>query len=201
MNVVSAGEVVPGRSYPVARTFSELLKSVKNQVVDVMLLPDTFDTTTWIGDQVQAIRSAAPLTDVIVFGNRNEGALIFELLEAGARGYLFTEDSPLEHLDAALRAIRNGKIYLSPTANAEYLKATQSGCWECWLTPQTRTVLRLIAEGKTVAAIADVMHLKVWTVYKLLKRIRQRFDVNTNAAAIGQAMAQGYLSFDTERAL
>ena len=44
--------------------------------------------------------------------------------------------------------------------------------------------------------IAEVMNLKTWSVYKLLKRLRQRFDVTTNAAAVSHAIAQGYVRFN-----
>lgn len=199
MQIVSVSEVAQRSDCLVVPTFLDLIRVLKDRVVDVVLLPENPNTTLWIGDQVQAICSIAPLAGVVVLGNHPEGTLIFELLEAGARGYLFSGDNPPEHLDTALRTIQSGKIYLSPIANAEYLKAIQSGCWEWWLTPQTRTVLKFITEGKTISAIAELMQIKTWTVYKLLKRIRQRFDVNTNAAAISQAMAQGYVRVYMER--
>lgn len=199
MQIAVAGTIEYPLEAQVIHTPKDLMALVRDQEVDLILLSEDFDASSWIGDQVQALCSAAPLMQIIVVGQSAEGTLIFELLEAGARGYLCVGDEPATHLEAALRSIQNGKIYLSPTANAEYLKATQSGCWECWLTPQTRTVLKFIAEGKTVAAIADLMRIKMWTVYKLLKRIRHRFDVTTNAAAISRAMALGYIRLQLER--
>lgn len=52
------------------------------------------------------------------------------------------------------------------------------------LTPRQKEVLRLLADGKRPAEIADALCLEICTVYTHLEDIRQRLQARTNENAV-----------------
>ena len=61
------------------------------------------------------------------------------------------------------------------------------------VTPRQRDVLRLIAEGRTTAEIADELGLSVFTVKNYVERTFSRLGVYSRAGAVGLALREGLL--------
>jgi DNA-binding NarL/FixJ family response regulator len=61
------------------------------------------------------------------------------------------------------------------------------------VTPRQREILRLIAEGRTSAEIAEKLGLSVFTIRNYVERVFSRLGVYSRAGAIGLALREGLL--------
>jgi DNA-binding NarL/FixJ family response regulator len=61
------------------------------------------------------------------------------------------------------------------------------------VTPRQREILRLIAEGRTSAEIAEELGLSVFTVKNYVERTFSRLGVYSRAGAVGLALREGLL--------
>jgi DNA-binding NarL/FixJ family response regulator len=61
------------------------------------------------------------------------------------------------------------------------------------VTPRQREILRLIAEGRTSAEIAEKLGLSVFTIRNYVERVFSRLGVYSRAGAVGLALREGLL--------
>ena len=122
---------------------------------------------------------------------------IYALLKAGARGFLL-KDSASADLVQAIRAVRDGGVYLHPrissTVVAEYLKRPHPGArkgGQDGLTPRETQVLRLIAEAHTNKVIADLLVISVKTVEAHRTRIMEKLEIHNVAGLTRYAIRRG----------
>ncbi|MBW2000755.1 MAG: response regulator transcription factor, partial [Deltaproteobacteria bacterium] len=98
-----------------------------------------------------------------------EKEYIYRAFSAGASGYLLKEDTDTE-LFHAIDTIRKGGVYLSPllqkeiTADLAEIGKGSFRPFEENLTTREKEVLKLIAEGKSNKAIAQMLFISVRTV-------------------------------------
>jgi DNA-binding NarL/FixJ family response regulator len=142
-------------------------------VTDIRMPPDCAD------EGIQAarrLRETNPEVGVVVLSQYANPDFALALLEGGSarRGYLLKERvTDLGQLVAAIRAVAEGGSVIDPTVVdalvAENARAEDSPLNE--LTPRERDVLREMAEGKTNAAIAEVLLLTERSVEKVIHSI------------------------------
>jgi DNA-binding NarL/FixJ family response regulator len=141
-------------------------------------------------EATREIRTHAIHARVIIVTSFDDDEALFAAIMAGASGYL------LKRIDAAqlVRAIRevaNGRSLLDPAVTDRVLQrlrrdpnATKDDKL-ARLTPREDGILRLVAEGKTNAQIAKVVHLSELTVKNHVSTILGKLEVarRTEAAA------------------
>lgn len=176
------------------QSLSGALKQMGTAVVDVVVCGEEIDPGYDPLTLVEMMQATAPSARVILIGSAADGRLLRDLLHIGARGYLHRGDPLRDCLPAAIHAVLKNSMYLSPTANTEYLVAMQSGEHHWMLDAEARTVLRLLARGCTVGSIAAQMKLPQRHVYWVCQKLRSRFGAATNEQMISCATAQGYTS-------
>ncbi len=178
----------------VVQNIAQLMAKLSENAVDALILDDQFDYGSWIGNLVVAIKEKAPHIAIIIIGTFADGVLIYELLDLGISSYLYRGDDLRPLFEVSLRSACLNKPYLSPTASSEYTVAVQSGRCQQWaLEPESKSVLRMLAAGKSVNEIAAVLHIAPRRVYWLRSKLRQRFKAETNEALVAAAGLQGYL--------
>lgn len=132
---------------------------------------------------------------VLIFSMHDERMFVSRALQAGARGYVTKASAP-EVLVQAVRTVAGGKPYLSQDV-AQQL-ALQSVPGELLplkdLSPREFEIFRLLAEGRTVAEIAQTMCLSQKTVANHQSNIRQKLDLANSAQIIRLAMSYGLVS-------
>ncbi|ANY77394.1 DNA-binding response regulator [Microvirga ossetica] len=110
------------------------------------------------------IRAFQPRTEVLIFTMHGSEPLIRELLEAGARGYLLKSDARRFLLPAVETLARHQPFFtgrVSEALLAAYLaKAAPPGDA---LSPRERSVLQLIAEGRTNKEVAQLLAINLKT--------------------------------------
>jgi DNA-binding NarL/FixJ family response regulator len=116
-----------------------------------------------------------------------------EAFRRGASGYVL-KSSAAEDLVTAIRRVLRGESYLSPEITRDtvnfLIRTGKSGPGEKRITKRQREVLQLLAEGKSMKEVAQVLNLKPGTVAFHKYRIMESLGVKTNAKLLQYAIKQ-----------
>jgi len=127
----------------------------------------------------------------IVFLTMNEdAALAAEAFRSGASGYLLKRSAASE-LMAAIREVMQGRTYITPLVASglvESLIQDQAQKPSGVLTPRQREVLQLLAEGRSMKAVADVLNLTTRTVAFHKYRMMEQLRLKTTAELVQYAV-------------
>ncbi len=138
-------------------------------------------------------------TAIVMLSTMTSPEIIFRTLRAGARGYLSKEASGLELVNA-IRAVREGKRYLSPKITAaligDYISEHHSPSPLESLTSRERQILQLVVEGSSSARVADILAVSPKTVDTYRSRIRQKLGLRDITALIKFAIQHGITSLE-----
>lgn len=143
-------------------------------------------------DATRHIVRDAEGTRVLVLSMHGGEDHVRPALRAGASGFL-VKGSGVANLVAGIRAVARGEAFLSPGAAAVLLR---EGKGEPMLTPREREVLQLVAEGKTSAETARLMHISIKTVETHRRNIVQKLGLHGTAELTKYAIREGLTSLD-----
>jgi DNA-binding NarL/FixJ family response regulator len=140
-------------------------------------------------------------TRVIVVSSICDGTMVREVLRAGAKGYLLKSSTSAE-LMLAIRAVRDGTVYLSPRVSQLVVK-------ECLrmipvdrpsvfslLTSKQREVLQLLAEGKSNKEVAACLRVTPKTIETHRAQLMETLGIRTIAGLTKYAIRQGITSIE-----
>lgn len=140
-------------------------------------------------------------TQIIILSMHADTTMVQQLLRRGVKGYLL-KDVVTEELILAVRAVSQGKMFLSPTISDTVMTmllsprdATAESASDL-LTPREREVLQLVAEGHTNSNIADTLNISVKTVEKHRANVMTKLEVNDLASLIREGIKQGLILLD-----
>jgi len=139
---------------------------------------------------VHEIKRHFPKLPVLILSMHTEEQYAVRSLKAGASGYVCKSSASAELITAVQRVLQ-GRKYITP-ATAEKLAADMldnSGKQPHeLLSDREFDVLKLIASGKAVSEIADILCLSVPTVSTYRARILTKMNLKTNAAITRYAL-------------
>lgn len=134
-------------------------------------------------DALQQIRTSHPHLPVLILSVHPEEQYAIRVLKAGAAGYL-SKDSASDELVKAIHRVLLGKKYISQTI-AEKLATSFSGDTakppQEYLSDREFEVMKLLASGKTISEIAEMLSLSVTTVSTYRARVMTKMNMKTNA--------------------
>jgi len=117
-----------------------------------------------------------------------------ESLDSGASGFVLKADSATELADA-LRTVARGETYISLRALQCGLKETEvAPCVTEILADREREVLRLIAEGKSMKQIGNLLGISFKTVQSHRANIMTKLDIGNTAALVKYAVRSGLIN-------
>lgn len=142
---------------------------------------------------LRSVKEKHPDLGVLVLTMYPEEQFGLRAVTAGASGYLNKQDTP-EHLVSAIRRVRDGGAYISgnvAVAVARNLQGKPAGNASARLSERESTVLRAIAEGKSITQISRELNLSTKTVSTYRARLLSRLHLHTNIELARYAEEQG----------
>ena len=150
-------------------------------------------------ERVRALRLPS---QVVILSMYSDETLVKQALRCGAKGYLL-KHSVTEELLLAVRAACRGETYLSSAVSGQILADVltppgDSGDSQPYdrLSAREQQVLKLVAEGRTNNAIAQIMNVSVKTVEKHRSSLMQKLNVHDMAGLVKVAMKHGLIFMD-----
>jgi DNA-binding NarL/FixJ family response regulator len=136
-------------------------------------------------DATRQIKRLFPKVKVIIVTMNEDSDLVGEAFRAGASGYLLKHSAAHELLQA-MQEVLKGASYLSPRitggAVSALLRGTDAGSEKAReLTPRQREVIQLLAEGRSMKEIADILTISLRTVAAHKYRVMEMLEIKTNA--------------------
>ncbi len=120
-----------------------------------------------------------------------------EAIRAGASGYVL-KNSAASELFQAIEAALEGKMYVTTLIAQGMIESFQSGRNESEtsgkLTLRQREVLQLLAEGRTMKEVANMLSVTPRTVAFHKYRIMEEYKLKTNAELIHFAIKKGIVT-------
>jgi DNA-binding NarL/FixJ family response regulator len=141
-------------------------------------------------EATRQIRARVPATEILIFTMHDSDALIGELLEAGARGYLLKSDAK-QHLMAAVEALADHEPFFTGRVSQRLLEtflSKQPGRVDTSLSPRERVVVQLIAEGHSNKEMSEILDLSVKTIEAHRAAAMRKLNVTSTAAVVRYAI-------------
>lgn len=150
-------------------------------------------------DATRRILAECPSTRVLAFSASIRRQSVSQMLQAGAAGYMVKTCSG-EELIEAVRAVARGEQFFSPEIVAGLFSELPADGHDInhaiagLLTPRERTVIEMIAQGKSTKEIADIMALSVRTIDAHRMNIIRKTGASTVADIVRFAIKEGISS-------
>ncbi|MDL1910221.1 response regulator transcription factor [Chloroflexi bacterium CFX6] len=176
----------------------EALDLVKTLEPDVVIMDITLPDISGI-DATRRIKDAHPNVAVVVLTIHEDQQYFFEMLQAGASGYVPKRAAP-DDLITAIRAAHRGEMYIYPSLAkllvSDFLsrsgeaetKETMNG-----LTPREQEVLSLLADGKTNDEIANLLSISAHTVARHRENLMGKLGLHSRSELVKYAIRKGLI--------
>lgn len=165
---------------------------------DLVLMDITMPEMNGI-EATRQIKRALESTRVLILTMHENEEYLFQVLRAGASGYILKEAAGTE-LISAIRIVTSGRFYMSPSAQSmmvgDYLQRVRSGEERdsySALTEREREILKLVAEGHTNNQIAERLFISPKTVDTHRTHIMDKLNLHSRAELVKYAMRRGLL--------
>lgn len=146
-------------------------------------------------DAIRMLRAVVPDVKVLALTSYAEDDQVRDVMKAGAMGYVLKEVSKADFLEA-LRTVSDGQPWLHPQAQRSLMDQLRSGKPAdplATLTYRERSVLELIARGKSNRQIAADLNLTEGTVkgYVSIILAKLKLEDRTQAALFAAERGMG----------
>src|SRR5580658_5897406 len=171
-----------------AANSQEALDRVWKEQWDIVVLDLTMPGRSGL-EVLKEIKRARPKLPVLILSMHPEDQFAVRLLKAGASGYMTKESAP-DELVGAVNKVVSGRRYVS-AALAEKLASLivhdPSSAPHERLSDREFLILRMIASGKPVGAIARELSLSVKTVSTYRARLLEKMCMSNNSELVHYA--------------
>ena len=173
-----------------------LLRLLKKIQPDLIVLDISMPNLRGM-EAAQEIKAILPDVKILMLTMHKEGEYLYYALKAGVEGFLLKEDADSELL-SALKAIRQGKKYISPLISdklpdllSQWHRKGTSDEFSPPLTDREKQILKLIAEGKTSKEIGELLFISDRTVQNHRVNIMKKLNLKKAADLVKYAMQKG----------
>ena len=149
-------------------------------------------------DVTRQLHKECPEISILVLTMHEEEGYFFELLEAGASGYLVKGTAPSDIL-SAIRAVGKGGVSLHPALAKglvdrlrESTEAPAKTSADIPLSPRELEVLDLTAQGLTARELADKLKISSNTVQRHRANIMSKLGFSNRAQLVRYAVEHGF---------
>ena len=186
-----------------AKDGGEAVEQARQLLPDVILMDMRMPGMTGV-EATRIIKREMPHIGIIALTMYDDQQHIFDLVRAGATGYLLKDSDSTEIL-AAIRAVSKGESLIHPSVASKILaefsllaegKGKKNSLLEHDLTEREISVLRLVADGKTNKVIANVLDLSEKTVINHVRHIFNKLHIYTRTQAAVLAIRKGIIDLE-----
>jgi len=182
-----------------ANTGLQALEMADSLNPDVVIMDITLPDISGI-EATRLLRRSHPDLPVVALTIHEDEQYFFEMLQAGASGYVPKRAAP-EDLLNAIQTVHAGEVYIYPTLAkllvADFLshagegvnKATVNG-----LTPREQEVLSVLAEGLSNDEIADKLAISRHTVARHRENLMRKLNLHSRSELVKYAIRKGLIN-------
>ena len=168
----------------------------ETEEVDLLILDINMPRMDGI-EVTKALKSRHPEIKVLILSMYNRSEFIKTLIAAGADGYIL-KDSSRDVLIEAIQTLCRGERYFSKEILENlidsYVETDKSrDLIRVELSDREKEVVKLIAEEKSTAEIAEALFLSVHTINSHRKSILNKLDVKNTAGIFRYAIQTGII--------
>jgi DNA-binding NarL/FixJ family response regulator len=136
-------------------------------------------------DATRQIKRLCPRVKMIIVTMNEDGGLVGEAFRAGASGYLLKTSASNELLQA-IQEVLKGASYLSPRITSGAVTSMLRGGnviseKRRELSTRQREVIQLLAEGRSMKEVADLLTISLRTVAAHKYRVMELLEIKNNA--------------------
>ncbi len=177
----------------------QALEKAKELAPDVVVMDITLPDISGI-EATRQIKEELPNVSVIALTIHEDEQYFFEMLQAGASGYVPKRAAP-EDLITSIRAAFAGEIYIYPSlakalvadflgrSTQESEKASLDG-----LTSREQEVLSLLAKGLSNDEIGDALQISKHTVARHRENLMRKLELHSRSELVKYAIRKGIIS-------
>lgn len=144
-------------------------------------------------DLVRALRTRDPELGAVVLGPSGDDQALFAAMDAMASAYVATSAPPAE----IVAAIRHAAVAPGSFTSADLAQALARRRTGELLSPRERQVLALLMDGRSIAAIANSMHLSHSTAKTYTARLYEKLGAANRTQAVMAALRLGLVRHDS----
>jgi DNA-binding NarL/FixJ family response regulator len=145
------------------------------------------------------IKGHCPKTVILAVTVHMDDEYISAAFQSGVDGYVLKDANRSEIIEA-IQTVVSGRPYLSPSVSEKVIRGFVKGSAgrassesATPLTPRELEVLKLVAEGHTNRAIADLLFISVKTVEKHRASLMAKLDLHNPQALTAYALERGLI--------
>jgi DNA-binding NarL/FixJ family response regulator len=165
---------------------------------DVIMMDLSMPSMGGIEATVQ-IKRRNPQIKIIALTVYKSAEYVQEALKAGVDGYVL-KDSTYAELVTAIQSVLDGKKFLSPDVAGQVVNRYLTGApvdkatnpWDK-LTTRERSIIKLVAEGRTNRAAAEYLNVSPKTVEKHRASLMQKLGLKNATDLVLLALQQGWV--------
>lgn len=191
-NMVVIGEASNGK---------EVVEMANSMQPDVILMDISMPDASGI-EATREIKQTNSEVEIVGLTMHAEDRYFFQLLQAGASGYVVKGAAPHELLEA-VRAASRGEAYIHPSLQrkliGDYVSRSGGGGQGAKLSDLTEReleVLRLIVDGNTSREIAESLVISSNTVERHRQNIMAKLGLHNRAELVRYAISKGLVEVD-----
>ena len=165
-----------------AGTPDEALAMALAETWDAVVLDISFTGKSGL-ELLKELKQIRPRLPVLVLTMHSEEQYARRVFKAGAAGFI-TKNSPRAELSKAIHKVMDGGKYLSPALGEKLIIDLERGVDrppDETLSDREFQVMCLIASGKTLSEIAELLSLSDKTISTYRARLMEKMGMRTNA--------------------
>jgi two-component system invasion response regulator UvrY len=177
-----------------AASRSDMIDILSRTTADVVLLDVSMPGMTF-ADTLQLLRADHPSVKILVLSVHPEDQFAVRALRSGASGYVTTDHSATQLLDAVRHVFRGGRYVSTTLAErlASFVDPRFEGMPHERLSDREFEVLRSLGTGLSVKEAADGLHLSPKTVSTYRARLLEKMGLSSTADIVRYAAAHGLI--------
>lgn len=173
----------------------DALRGLEGAPADVLLLDIQLPGMSGVA-AVPVLRERFPDLKILMLTVYEDEEKVFEAIRGGACGYLLKKTPPPQ-IAEAVRQAREGGSPLSPEVARQIVRHFQNepapGRRDSALTPQERSLVRLLADGFSYLAAAEQLGVSINTVRDHVRSVYDKLHVHSKSEAVSKALRRGLI--------